>query len=66
MHPGQVIEAELDDLRWHWGDAYEVTEALGVWRAVRRDNQVALVASSAAELRSLIVADYTARPVIRP
>ena len=25
----------------HWGDAYEITEALGVWRAVRRDNQVA-------------------------
>ena len=47
MHPGQVTEAELDDLRWHWGDAYEITEAVGVWRAVRLDNQTTLVASSA-------------------
>ena len=66
MHPGQVTEVELDDLRWHWGDAYEITEAVGVWRAVRLDNQITLVASSAVELRNLIIEDYSRRPVARP
>jgi hypothetical protein len=55
----------LHDLDWHWGSAYEITEALGVWRAVRRDNQVTLVASDPGELWRLIIADYTARPVRR-
>ena len=53
----------LADLRWHWGEAYEITEALGVWRAVRLDNQVALVAGDPEELRALIIHDYTCRPV---
>jgi hypothetical protein len=30
---------------------------------VRRDNQVALIASSPGELRDLVVADYDRRPV---
>lgn len=53
----------LADLRWHWDTAYEITEALGVWRAVRLDNQVALVAGDPEELRALIIHDYTCRPV---
>ena len=36
------IAEALEDLRWNWDGAYEITEALGVWRAVRRDNQVTL------------------------
>ena len=56
----------LADLRHHWGEAYEITEACGVWRAVRLDNQRALVASDAGELRDLILADYADRPVRRP
>jgi len=59
------IAAELEDLRWHWGGAYEITEGSGAWRAVRADNQVALVAGSAAELRALIADDYARRPVPR-
>lgn len=66
MHPGQVTRSVLADPRWHWGDGYEITEAIGVWRAVRRDNQRALVASEADELRDLIIVDYTRRPVARP
>jgi hypothetical protein len=66
MQPAHGADAALDDLRWHWGDAYEITEALGVWRAVRRDNQVALIASGPGELRDLIVTDYNRRPVPRP
>jgi hypothetical protein len=55
----------LAELVFHWGEAYEITEALGVWRAVRRDNQVSLVASDPASLRELIIGNYTARPVPR-
>ncbi len=29
MHPGHLTETELTDLRWHWGDAYEISEAAG-------------------------------------
>ena len=54
----------LADLRWHWGDAYEITWA-GEFRAVRRDNCLVLQAASADELRTLIRSDYTRRPVPR-
>ena len=49
----------------HWGDAYEITEALGVWRAVRHDNQRTLIATGAEELQDLIIADYAKQPVPR-
>jgi hypothetical protein len=55
---------DLKDLRRNWGSAYEITGAPG-WRAVRRDSQVALIASSPRRLRDLITADYAARPVPR-
>jgi hypothetical protein len=65
MQSAHDVEAALDDLKWHWGDAYEITEALGVWRAVRRDNQVSLIARGPDELHNLIKDDYAARPVPR-
>jgi hypothetical protein len=65
MGPG-LATAKLDHLRRNWGVAYEITEALGVWRAVRADNQVSLLGSSAEDLRDQIVADYTRRRVPRP
>jgi len=49
---------QLADLRWHWGDAYEITWA-SEFRAVRRDNGLALQAESADELRTLIRSHYT-------
>jgi len=55
---------QLADLRWHWDGAYEINWA-GVFRAVRRDNGLALQAGSADELRTLIRFDYTRRPVRR-
>ncbi len=56
----------LDELRWHWGEAYLI-DYLGDWRwiAQRRDNRETLTAESPEELRNLIIADYTARPVPR-
>jgi len=56
-------QCALADLRWHWGEAYEISEALGVWRAVRLDNGLTLVAIDPEELRALVVRDYTSRPV---
>jgi hypothetical protein len=57
---------DLKDLRRNWGGAYGITEDdLGVWRAVRRDSQVTLIATSPRRLRDLITANYTARPVPR-
>ena len=50
-------DTALAALDWHWGDAYEITEALGVWRAARHDG--------AEELRDLIIADYAKQPVPR-
>lgn len=55
----------LNHLRWNWGEAYDIGEGLGAWRAVRRDNGVTLVAADPAELKSLIVADYARQPVPR-
>jgi len=55
---------QFADLRWHWGDAYEINWA-GVFQAVRRDNGLALRAESADELRTLIRSDFTRRPVPR-
>lgn len=55
---------QLADLRWHWGDAYEIAWA-GEFRAVRRDNRLALEAASADELRTVIRSDYSRRPVPR-
>ena len=55
---------ELADLRWHWGDAYEINWS-SAFRGVRRDNGPELMAASADELRALIRSDYLRRPVPR-
>ena len=59
------IAGALKDLRRNWGGAYKITGAPGVWRAMRMDNQARLIAIGPGELRDLITADYTARPVPR-
>jgi hypothetical protein len=56
----------LDELRWHWGDAYGINYlGYGRWIAQRRDDKTMLRANSPEELREAIVADYSARPVPR-
>jgi hypothetical protein len=55
----------LDELDFHWGDAYDLAVTRAGWIAKRLDNQRALVADTPGELRGLIIADYTARPVPR-
>jgi len=58
--------ADLDDLRWHWGDAYLIHH-LGpdTWVAQRRDSRQTLGAEDAETLRERIKADYAAHPVSR-
>jgi hypothetical protein len=58
-------EHDLACLRWHWGEAYEITRVLGVFRAVRRDDGAAVCAPTAKTLLREIGADYEARPVPR-
>jgi hypothetical protein len=56
----------LDDLRWHWGDAYLIYQAgFDDWVAKRRDDGAQLRAKSSAGLHAAIIADYTAHPVSR-
>lgn len=58
--------ADLDDLRWHWGEAYLIHH-LGpdVWVAQRRDSRQTIGAQDPETLRELIKADYAASPVSR-
>jgi hypothetical protein len=59
-------EAPLDALRWHWGDAYLISFfEPDQWVAQRRDDRATLRADNPVDLRDLIMADYTARPVSR-
>jgi len=57
---------DLEDLRWHWGEAYMIEcYGLGVWVAQRRDGRGTLRADSAVLLHDMIAADYGERPVSR-
>ncbi len=58
-------DLELETLRWHWDEAYEITWDDGRFRAGRHDGRGRLEAGTAAELRALVIADYTERPVPR-
>jgi hypothetical protein len=59
--------ADLDDLRWHYGEAYliEYFETAGKWVAQRRDSHATMSADDPDRLLGLIRADYAARPVPR-
>ena len=45
-------------LQADWDELYEISEALGVWRAVRLLNGWTIIASSPEDLRVLIARDY--------
>ena len=56
---------ELNELRFHWGAAYEIGYGLGQYRAVRRDDRSVVRADSAEQLLAAIREDYAVRPVPR-
>ena len=62
-----LIDAELEALSFHWGDAYEIefSDEHG-WRAKRRDGQGGwLTGADPDEMYKLISEDYGLRPVPR-
>ena len=58
-------DGPLDELRWHWGEAYLIQCISGRWVAQRRDSHETMSADSPVTLREKITADYSARPVGR-
>jgi hypothetical protein len=48
----------LRSLQRSWGEVYEISEALGVWRAVRLLNGRTIIATDPEALHALIVRDY--------
>jgi hypothetical protein len=57
---------ELDELRFHWGSAYEFGAAGGVYTARRRDGKGGTLTDPLPEgLRLQVVADYERMPVLR-
>ena len=48
----------LRRLNGDWEELYEISEALGVWRAVRLVNGWTIIASGPEELRVLLARDY--------
>ena len=60
------IRAALDELEFHWGSAYHIAVADGMYTARRLDGKGApLTDPLPAGLRLRIQADYTAMPVPR-
>ena len=60
---------DLDDLRYHCGEAYRIDYCPGAparrWRAERLDDHAVFTAASPSALRERIIDDYTLRPVPR-
>jgi hypothetical protein len=57
---------ELDEVRFHWGDAYDIDASSGTPTARRRDGKGGTLADPrAAGLMEQIAADYRADPVPR-
>ena len=56
----------LDELRWHWGDAYLIEHLGSRWVAQRRDSHSTFSAADPKALLNLVRADYAVRPVSRP
>lgn len=62
---GPFIDEALEELRWHWGDAYSISLLDGRWLAQRHDTRETLTADTPEALNQAIFADYTAKPVPR-
>ncbi len=58
-------DGQLEELEFHWGDAYEVAVADGMWTARRRDGKGTLADPLPEGLHAKVAADYGADPVPR-
>ncbi|MFI5063625.1 MAG: hypothetical protein ACHP9Z_06585 [Streptosporangiales bacterium] len=61
----RMREADLADLRWHWGEAYAIWYQAGQFCAARRDTGAICRRPEADALHRAIIEDYHARPVPR-
>lgn len=63
--PAEEIGA-LDELRFHWGEAYNIALVDGMWTGRRKDGRGGMLTDPLPEgLRLRIQADYAALPVPR-
>ncbi len=63
---GQAAPGPLEELRFHWGSAYDIGHGGRVYTARRRDGRGGTLADPIPEgLRLRILADYAAMPVPR-
>jgi hypothetical protein len=63
---GGAAAPELEELRYHWGDAYDISVSGGLYTATRRDEKGEPLSDPIPEgLRLQIVADYEHQPVPR-
>ncbi len=58
-------DADLDELRWHWGEAYLIDLVGSRWMAQRRDSHATMSADGPDELLGKIREDYRRHPVSR-
>jgi len=58
-------EEQLDDLRWHYGEAYLIDCLSGRWIAQRRDSHATMSADGPDGLLERIREDYRRHPVSR-
>ena len=64
---GNQQQEELDDLRFHWGSAYNIQHLGDTYVAQRRDKSRATVSAKTPDgLLERIREDYAARPIRRP
>jgi hypothetical protein len=56
------MTTSLDDLRWHWGSAYEFSYSHGTWSARPVDAPAEILTADSAEaLRTLVRQDHAKR-----
>ncbi len=58
-------ETPIEELRHHWGSAYQIDFRHGMFQAVRRDDGSMIRRDDPADLLQEIRADYAIRPVPR-
>jgi hypothetical protein len=66
LYDESLADGPLEELRHHWGSAYDIGFERGRWAAQRKDgNGTPLTDSLPGGLREKITADYLASPVPR-
>ena len=58
----RMREADLADLRWHWGEVYAIWWQAGQFCAARRDTGAICRRPGADALRRELISDLEARP----